>query len=171
MIKMVQPARREALERLDIFAGEWVLQASFPSDAPAAAQGPAGPQRADGETGFGACSVFEWALDGRFLIQRTEVRLPGAPDSLAVVAFDPGTGGYTQHYFDSRGTARLYAMSFAEGTWELLRDSPDFSPLDFSQRFTGTFSDDGDTIRGRWEKSFDGSHWEHDFDLTYRRVR
>jgi hypothetical protein len=42
---------------------------------------------------------------------------------------------------------------------------------DFSQRFTGTFSDDGDTIRGTWEKSFDGSHWVHDFDLTYRRVR
>jgi hypothetical protein len=31
--------------------------------------------------------MFEWALDGRFLIQRTEVPLPGAPDSLAIVAF------------------------------------------------------------------------------------
>jgi hypothetical protein len=37
-------------------------------------------------------------------------------------------------------------------------------------RFTGTFSDDGDTIGGTWEKSFDGSNWEHDFNLTYRRV-
>lgn len=46
----------------------------------------------------------------------------------------------------------------------------DFSPLDFSQRFTGTFSDDGRTIQGRWETCHDGSTWEHDFDLVYRRV-
>jgi hypothetical protein len=171
MIKMARPARHEALERLGIFTGEWALEASFPADAPAAAQEPPGPQQAGGETGSGAHSVFEWALDGRFLMQRTDVRLPGAPDSLAIIALDPDTGAYTQHYFDSRGVTRLYAMSLADGTWELLRDSPDFSPLDFSQRFTGRFSDDGDTIRGTWEKSFDGSNWERDFDLTYRRVR
>jgi hypothetical protein len=37
------------------------------------------------------------------------------------------------------------------GIWKLWRDEPGFSPLDFSQRFTGTLSD------GRWE---------HDVDLT-----
>lgn len=168
---MDQPARHEALERLGVFAGEWALEASFPGDTPAAAQQPAGAPRAGGGTGSGASSVFEWTLGGQFLVQRTEARLAGAPDSLAIVTLDPGTETYTQHYFDSRGTARLYAMSFAAGTWQLLRDSPDFSPLDFRQRFTGTFSEDGDTIRGTWEKSFDGSTWEHDFDLTYRRVR
>jgi hypothetical protein len=157
MIKMAQPARQEALERLGVFTGEWALEASFPGGSPAAGSGP--------------ISVFEWTLDGRFLVQRTEARVPGAPDSLAIVSLDPGTETYTQHYFDSRGTTRLYAMTFAEGTWKLLRDSPDFSPLDFSQRFTGTFSDGGDTIRGVWEKSSDGSTWEHDFNLTYRRVR
>ncbi len=115
---MIKMARYEALERLGIFTGEWALEASFPADAPAAAQEPPGPQQAGGETGSGAPSVFEWALDGRFLMQRTEVRLPGAPDSLAIVSFDPGTGAYTQHYFDSRGVTRLYAMSFADGTWE-----------------------------------------------------
>jgi hypothetical protein len=39
------------------------------------------------------------------------------------------------------------------------------------QRFTGEFSGDGRTISGRWETSQDGSTWEHDFDLIYRRVR
>ena len=48
--------------------------------------------------------------------------------------------------------------------------TPDFSPLDFAQRFTGTFSDDGQTIAGDWEIAHDGSTWEHDFDLTYVRV-
>jgi hypothetical protein len=36
MIKMIWPARHEALERLGIFTGEWALEASFPADAPAA---------------------------------------------------------------------------------------------------------------------------------------
>jgi hypothetical protein len=37
--------------------------------------------------------------------------------------------------------------------------------------FTGTFCDDGSAIQGRGETSNDGSTWEHDFDLTYSKVR
>jgi hypothetical protein len=51
-----------------------------------------------------------------------------------------------------------------------LRDAADFTPLDFWQRFTGELSPDGSTITGRWETSQDGSTWEHDFDLIYRKV-
>jgi hypothetical protein len=40
----------------------------------------------------------------------------------------------------------------------------------FWQRFSGTLSDDGDSIRGAWEKSPDGSSWEHDLDVIYARV-
>jgi hypothetical protein len=39
-------------------------------------------------------------------------------------------------------------MSLENGVWRLWHDEPDFSPLDFSQRFTGSFSDDGKTIAG-----------------------
>lgn len=62
-------------------------------------------------------------------------------------------------------------MNFSDGVWELLRDSPDLSPLDFSQRFTSTSSEDGNTIRGCWESSSDGSNWTHDFELTYTNVK
>jgi hypothetical protein len=95
--------------------------------------------------------------------------VPEAPDGIAIIGADPESeGNYLQHYFDSRGVARLYKMSFEDRVWKLWRDEPDFSPLDFSQRFTGTFSDDGKRIAGRWEISHDGRTWEHDFDLTYR---
>ena len=97
--------------------------------------------------------------------------MPEAPDSMAIIAADPDTGGYTQHYFDARGVARLYAMRLTDGVWTLTRQSPDFTPLDFWQRFTATISADGDTISGAWEKCLDGTTWEHDFDLTYRRAR
>jgi len=42
--------------------------------------------------------------------------------------------------------------------------------LDFSQRYTGTFTDNGNTIRGAWETSDDGVNWRKDFDLTHVRV-
>ncbi len=153
---IVAEDRAEALARLDVFVGEWVVEARF---AGATGEGPR------------ARSRFEWALDGQFLLQRTEIPVPEAPDSLTIISVDPRTGAYTQHYYDSRGVARLYAMNLADGGWTLTRESPDFSPLDFRQRFTGTFSDDGHTISGTWEIAHDGPGWEHDFALTYRRAR
>lgn len=96
--------------------------------------------------------------------------VPGAPDGFAIVATDPDSGRYTQHYFDSRGVTRLYGMTFRDGVWTLLRESTDFSPLEFAQRFTGTFSGDGNHIEGAWEKALPGADWELDFGLRYTRV-
>jgi hypothetical protein len=48
--------------------------------------------------------------------------------------------------------------------WKLWRDG-----RPFSQRFTGTFSEDGRTIAGRWEMQEDGQ-WKTDFELTYTKV-
>jgi hypothetical protein len=65
---------------------------------------------------------------------------------------------------------RLYEMTLADGVWRLSRLRPDFSPLAFAQRFEGTFSDGGDVIEGRWERSRDGSRWEKDFDIVFTRA-
>jgi hypothetical protein len=153
--------RSQALARLGVFVGEWILEVRFPGDEPVPSIAKEGPQ---------ARSRFEWALDEQFLLQRTEIPIPEAPDSLTIISVDLGTGAYTQHYYDSRGVVRLYAMSLADGVWTLTRESADFSPLAFRQRFTGTFSPDGNTISGAWEKCFNGAGWEHDFALTYRRT-
>jgi hypothetical protein len=145
-------ARDPMLERLDAFVGEWTVEVPF---AP----------------GVNGHAVFEWVLGGQFLMERSEVPdVPEAPDGISIIGVDRDGSAYTQHYFDSRGVVRLYAMTFRDGEWTLLRDAPDFTPLDFWQRFTGEFSADGRTISGRWETSQDGSAWELDFDLTYRKV-
>jgi hypothetical protein len=115
--------------------------------------------------------VFEWMTGEQFLIQCWDVPVPEAPDGLAIIGFDEGRGTFLQHDFDSRGIARVYVMGLEDEVWTLWRETPDFSPLDFAQRYTGSFSDDGTTIVGRWEIAHDGSTWEHDFDLTYVRVR
>jgi hypothetical protein len=138
------------MERLAPLVGEWTLEASLAPEM------------------TGRC-VFEWVLGGAFLMQRSEAPDP-APDGLAILAPDPAGHDYVQHYFDSRGVVRIYGMSFENGVWKLWRDAPDFTPLDFHQRFTGTLSDDGNRIDGRWESSDDGSAWEVDFDLMFTRV-
>ena len=56
-------------------------------------------------------------------------------------------------------------MSLEGATWRFWRDGPDFA-----QRFTCTLSDDGDTIEGQGELSWDGSTWEGDLAITYRRL-
>ncbi len=61
-------------------------------------------------------------------------------------------------------------MSVSDRGWKLSRNRPDFSPLEFAQRYTGTFGDDGKIITSSWEIRHDGATWEHDFDLTYTKV-
>ncbi len=144
------------IKGLEPLVGEWKMAAVFknlpPSDADARAR-------------------FEWLAGESFLVERWEVPVPEAPDGIAIIGADPKSpGNFLQHYFDSRGVARVYKMSFRDGVWKLWRDEPDYSPLDFSQRFTGTLSDDGKTISGAWEICHDGKNWEHDFELNYERV-
>jgi hypothetical protein len=40
----------------------------------------------------------------------------------------------------------------------------------FWQRYAGVFAADGKTIEGAWERSADGSEWQHDFRLTYTKI-
>ena len=110
-------------------------------------------------------SSFEW-LDGRrFVIWRSHYDHPEIPDGTTIIGATDGQ--LSMHYFDQRGVYRVYAVNLDQATWQFWRDAT--SP-DFSQRFSGTFSDDGNTITGRGQLSRDGKTWEGDLDLTYHRV-
>jgi hypothetical protein len=140
------------VDRLDALVGEWTMEARPPG-------GPPWP---------GAASVsFEWLAGRTWLIQRWSIEMPAAPDGIAIIGAGDEPGALRQHYFDSRGVHRVYEMTLDGATWTLERDAPD----PFPQRFSGTFSDDGNTISARWEKREAGEDWSTDFDLTYRRVR
>jgi hypothetical protein len=150
---------RPELGPLDVLAGAWSVDAFFPNM-------PTGHGRA----------TFEWASGGAFLLQRVDLLLDrsvvphdAAPDSIAVIGPTADRSAYLQHYFDARGVARVYQMTLDIQTWTLTRTTADFAPLDFSQRYTGTISDDGQTITGYWESAPNDGDWQKDFDLTYRR--
>jgi hypothetical protein len=144
-----QPTAEDALRKLDPLIGEWAIEATPPGGVP----WPSGGR-----------STFEWHPSGAHVVQHTVVELPEAPDSICIIGCDAANGTYFQLYSDERGVSRVYNMSIGNGGWKLWRTG-----VPFAQRFTATFSEDGNTMLGRWEKREDGADYETDFDLTYRR--
>jgi hypothetical protein len=152
-------AARERNERLEPLIGEWSLTMVMP-----------GQDTPDELPDVGARVTFEWMGDRAFVLERWTIPIPEAPNGLAIIGWDEGRRTYLQHYFDERAVARVYEMSFDDGVWTLERTKGDFSPFDFSQRFTGTLTDDGKRIDGTWEIAEDHATWAKDFDLIYSRV-
>lgn len=145
----VPAVRPPWLSALDTLVGKWEMQALLPFDPPVTGRG---------------LTTFEW-LEGRFfLLQRFAAEHPAAPDGIAIISA-AADGKFTQRYFDSRGVQRVYAMSLRDGIWRIWRDAPGFW-----QRYSGILDGHGETITGAWERSTDGLAWEHDFDLTYRKI-
>lgn len=143
-----QPTENPKLESLQALVGTWTTEATHPAYPSIVVRGR---------------TAFEWLKGERFLIQRSQADHRDFPDTIAVIG--AATEQLSMHYFDSRGLHSVYSVSLSEGTWRMWRDTPRFS-----QRFTGTFGDDGDTIAGRWRVSRDGWDWDDDLAIAYRRV-
>jgi hypothetical protein len=126
----------------------------------------------DGRSAGTARSTYEWIQDGAFVLGRSEANwtdpgwIENAPKTnQVVIGFDDTTGEIAQLYADSRGVFRIYRGTLTDEAWTMERAAPDFH-----QRFIGRFSEDGRTMEGAWEFSTDGSTWELDFPITYRRL-
>jgi hypothetical protein len=155
-----------ALELLNRLVGTWTTEATHPALPGVVVHGTA---------------EITWLEGNRFLIHRGRTDHKDFPDSISIIGFtdrdrvgpshaaDSTTSAescLSMHYFDSRGVFRVYETSIDEAAWRFFRDAPGFS-----QRFTGTFADGGDTIRGRSEVREDDVNWKNDLAITYRRSR
>ncbi|MFL6145298.1 MAG: hypothetical protein ACJ72N_25990 [Labedaea sp.] len=152
---MTAERRHPQLSALDLFVGEWRVEAVLDTTVVGTAR-----------------SVFEWQDGGAFLRQTTESAPPAsewarhAPSATTwIIGLDDSAGELTMLYDDSRGVQRVYRMAMAGGAWTIWRNSPGFH-----QRFTGTFGAGGRTITGHWAQSPNGVEWEKDFDLNYTKV-
>ncbi|MFG1791858.1 hypothetical protein [Nocardia sp. NPDC049149] len=147
--------RDVSLDRLEPLLGAWGVEVFFAADF----FGPGSPAVTDRS----GTTTYEWMKTKRFLVERSIIDNPAAPDTIVIIGA-AGDGEFVRHHYDSRGVSRTYQMSLDDGVLRMWRMEPGFS-----QRYTGTFNEDGSRITGAWEKSADGSTWEHDFDLTYFR--
>jgi hypothetical protein len=96
----------------------------------------------------------------------SEIDDPRFPTSVAIFGSDDTRGEYFMLSFDERGVSRKHDLSFKNNVLKWWRNAPEFS-----QRYTWTLVDDGNTIIGKGEISKDGLSWEKDLDLTYTRVK
>ncbi len=143
-----------ALQPLEVLVGEWEMELSHASFLPHPSA-----------IAKGAIS-FEWVQDGAFLLMRMGDKALSPPAAQWLIGRDEATPTYTVLYYDTRSVSRVYAMSFSERVWKMWREAPGFW-----QRYEGTVSPNGQTITAHWEKSSDGTTWEHDFDVTYTKLR
>lgn len=143
-----QPTR--SLEEFDVLIGEWTMVGTHPFL----------PSAVNGHSSFG------WLREGALVVWHFDWEQgQGIPSAYCVIGHDDAVEGCSTLYTDERGVARIYRMSLTGGVWKMWRDSPDFS-----QRMTGTFSEDGNTITWRGELSRDGSTWEPDLQVMYTRI-
>jgi hypothetical protein len=98
----VPPERPSQLAALDALPGEWDVQASF-------AAGFFGPDSPATTVGGGRTS-FEWLAGQHFLIQRFTVENPTVPSGIAIIGAGDEPATLTQHYYDSRGVARVFSL-------------------------------------------------------------
>ena len=148
---MDQPTAENALKELEPLVGEWKVEATPPG-------GPSWP----GE----ASITYEWMEGAPFLIERSEIEMPEAPNAICVIGCDAANDRYFQLYSDDRGVCRVYELSIGDGELKIWREGEPFA-----QRFAGRFSEDGNRIDARWEAAKDGTAWETDFDLVFTRLR
>jgi hypothetical protein len=137
------------LQDLEPLVGNWRTEATMP---------------VSGEIVAGRTS-FAWLERGGYLIQRASAEDPAFPVGIMVIGPDAGGERIVQHYFDSRGVARVYDVSLEDGVLRLWRDGEDFA-----QRYSGRLDAEAGTITGAWERCDDGESWQHDFDLNYAKL-
>lgn len=128
------------LKDLKVFVGQWTTELSNASFLP------------DPATVMRGSASFEW-LDGDFLALRQGTKKGGMPWAVWLIGRDQDSPNYTVLYVDDRRFSRVYQMSFTRGVWKIWRNAPEFT-----QRFIGKISKDKKTIKGYWEKSFDGKN-------------
>ena len=143
MKKNVSQYPNSALQELEILVGDWKMELANASFLPSSSET---------VTGMPQLSGWRRAL---FWFMYMGSRPLGTPDAIWLISRDASTPDYVVFYYDNRKVSRVYEMSFLDGTWKMWRNSPEFS-----QRFEGKVSDDGNIITAHCEKSSNGSTWE-----------
>jgi hypothetical protein len=111
-------------------------------------------------------SSFKWIERGAFLMWHSAMDDKNFPAGIAIFGSDDATGEFTMLYFDERKVSRKYEVSFEGNVLKWWRNAPGFS-----QRYSWTFAEDGNTIIGKGELCKDGKTWERDLEQIFTRAK
>lgn len=108
---------------------------------------------------------FRWIEGGAFLVMHPEMDEPQIPTGVAIFGSDDATDEYFMLYFDEREVSRKYDVDVRGDALTWRRTAPGLS-----QRMELAMTPDGNVIVSRGELSRDGTTWQGDLELTYRRL-
>jgi hypothetical protein len=136
-------------ERLGALVGRWKTAGSISAAAH------------DAASRLEATETYEWLPGGRALLHRVHALVGDEElEGAEIIGYDPARRTYVAQYFGTDGP-RTYEASLANEYGGLL-----LKMRSQTERFTGLFSDDGNTIEGHWESLDDDSHWQPQMDVT-----
>jgi hypothetical protein len=143
------PEHRQAHEGLAVLVGRWRTSGWTREGAGAPAMR------------IEAIDTYEW-LPGRVaLLHRVDARVGDTRvEGAEIIGWVPERDSYVTQYFGTDGPNAYRAALTDEGgalVWKM---------RSASDRFTGTFSDDRETIRGHWEQLGDGGRWQPWMEVT-----
>jgi len=139
--------RGPELDRLEVLVGRWKTD-GWTRDDP------------DRRTEIHATDAYE-RLPGGALLHIVDARVgDDKVDGAEIIGYDPAHASYVTQYFDSDGPT-AYEATLEEDDGALV-----WAMRSAVSKFTGRFSDDGNTIVGRWELLDEDSAWQPWMDIT-----
>ncbi len=140
-----------ALHQFSALVGEWKTASTHP----------AVPNKV-----LAGQSAFEWIEGGAFLRWYSAVDEESFPAGMGIFGSDDTTGELVMLFFDERTVSRKYDVSVKDNVVKWWRSVPGFS-----QRYSWTITDNGNTIIGKGELCEDGKTWVRDLDQTFTRIK
>ncbi|MED1780850.1 DUF1579 family protein [Brevibacillus fortis] len=144
------PEPDPALTHLNIFVGKWVTDGLI-------MESPAG-QAAK----LKATDTYEWLPGGYFLIHHVDGMMGDKEvKTIEIIGYDTTSQMYFTHAYDNYGSRASYYANLLGRDWTITGKT---------ERFTGKFSVDGNTLIGTWELLGNNESWAHWMDIRLRKV-
>jgi Protein of unknown function (DUF1579) len=141
-----------APDRLAVLVGRWRTEGSTraTADSPAAR--------------IEATDTYDWLPGRSGLLHTVDARVGDQKvEGAEIIGWVPARRAYITQYFGSDGP-NSYEASLTEVDGVLV-----WTMRSATDRFTGTFSDDGNRITGRWERLDDETSWQPWMEVTLTR--
>jgi len=138
------------LKRLEIFTGKWKTEGQ--THATEAAPG----------VGISGTDSYEWLPGGFFLFHLVDVRVGDEPvRAIEIIGYDNEKGSYPMQSYDNHGGSPMMQLTANDnGTWVIEGDG---------KRSTIHFTDNGNTMNGKWEQGEDGN-WTPFMDVKLTKI-
>jgi hypothetical protein len=150
----IEKAVSQENKHLDVFVGKWHTTGEVVSTKPALK--------------IDSIDTYEWLPGGYSLIHYADSNMgDDTVHSIEIIGYDPSRKMYFAPFFDDQGGAGWEELRVKDKTWTW--HGKDVMGAKY-HRCKAVFSDDGNTIKARHERSEDDKNWEVWMDIILTKI-